>query len=109
MGIDEAELKKANEEARNNPERSGRRNGRGEDRPREDSSPRPSADELPAPVAQADIDKMDSNTAMKGWTSRRRYIQKTPSLDASTKQRLEDEIQKLRERQQKANAAGGSK
>lgn len=53
------------------------------------------------------IAKMEKVTAMKEMVTRRTYPQKNPSLDASTKRRLEDEVTKLQERIKALNAGGG--
>jgi len=77
-------------------------------RPSEAGSRRPSSmpEAVPPPVSDEDIAKMDRSAAMKGWTNRKSYIQKNPGLDAATKQRLEDEVTKMRARQQAAGSGG---
>ncbi|GMV25627.1 MAG: hypothetical protein AMXMBFR58_16580 [Phycisphaerae bacterium] len=62
----------------------------------------------PAAVTDADIAKMDRNTAMREWANRKSYIQKNPTLDTETKDRLNSEATKLSEQMKKAQAAPAS-
>jgi hypothetical protein len=62
----------------------------------------------PAAVTDADIAKMDRNTAMREWANRKSYIQKNPTLDTETKDRLNNEATKLSEQMKKAQAAPAS-
>lgn len=57
-----------------------------------------SSDELPPPASDADVAKMTGIELLKGWTGRQAYMQKHPELDASTKQRLTDERDKMKAR-----------
>lgn len=50
----------------------------------------------PAPLADAQIAKLDASSAMKEWVNRRTFPAKNPDLDEATKSRLEDEVAKLR-------------
>jgi hypothetical protein len=56
------------------------------------------SDAVPPPVTDEEIAKMDRAAAIKGWTSRKSYVQKHPTLDAATRQRLGEEEQKMRAR-----------
>jgi len=75
-----------------------------------DTSRRPAATasaEVPPAVTDAEIAAMDRTTAMKGFSTRRNFLQRNSGLDPTVKQRLEDEVTKLRERMQKAGEGGG--
>ncbi|HEX2839465.1 MAG TPA: PilN domain-containing protein [Phycisphaerales bacterium] len=75
-----------------------------------DTSRRPAATasaEAPPAVTDAEIAAMDRSTAMKGWSTRRSFLQRNSGLDPTVKQRLEDEVTKLRDRMQKATEGGG--
>lgn len=75
-----------------------------------DTSRRPAATasaEAPPAVTDAEIAAMDRSTAMKGWSTRRSFLQRNSGLDPTVKQRLEDEVTKLRDRMQKAGEGGG--
>lgn len=82
-------------------------------RPRStDSEPRaeerkPSGSELPPPLTADQIAKMDRSTAMKEMVNRSAYIKKTPTLDTATKQRLEDEVSKTKDRLSELNRVQG--
>jgi hypothetical protein len=65
--------------------------------------------EAPPAVSDDEIAKMDRSTAMKGWTSRRSFLQKNPGVDTDVKSRLESEIEKMRDRQQRAGATEGGR
>lgn len=73
---------------------------------------RPSSSEAPPPVvSDAEIEKMDLSTANKGWIARKVYVQKNPTLDAETKQRLQDEETRIRthaEKLRNSPQAGGA-
>ncbi|HYE61200.1 MAG TPA: PilN domain-containing protein [Phycisphaerales bacterium] len=84
-------------------ERSGDAPARTEGESRRPASTTPTA--VPPPLTDADIAKMDRNTAMKEWSSRQSYAQKNPSLDSATKQRLKDEAEKCKAQMQKAATA----
>lgn len=58
----------------------------------------PAADGEPAALTDADIAKMDGATLTLEWVKRRVYLAKHPSLDADRKNRLNNEVIKLRER-----------
>lgn len=90
------------------PERGSRDRDRGGDDRGATSDRRPStaSDTVPAVMSDAEIAKMDFNAATRGWTSRKSYVQKNPALDSATKQRLQDEEQKMRDRA--AAARGGT-
>jgi len=88
---------------------SSRRSSRGES---DDSGSKPTTERkeaggVPPELKDDQIAKMEKVTAMKEMVARRTYPQKNPSLDASTKRRLEDEVAKLQERIKVLNAAGG--
>jgi Tfp pilus assembly protein PilN len=77
-------------------------------RPTEDNSRRPAAadkDEVPPPLSDEEIAKMDKNTAMKEWVRRRTYPQTHPKLEPEVKQRLEEEAAKAKAQMDKAKAA----
>jgi Tfp pilus assembly protein PilN len=84
-------------------ERSTDAGGNGGDRgDRESRRPAPSTpSEPPAPLSDADIAKMDFMTAVKEWASRQSYVQKNPTLAAGVKQRLNDEVAKLKDQRDK--------
>jgi len=69
--------------------------GDGKDDPAESRKPS-STDTLPPVVTDEDIKKMDKTTATKEWIARKVYVQKTPTLDSSIKQRLQDEEAKIK-------------
>lgn len=56
----------------------------------------------PPPLSDADIAKMDRSKAMTEWSSRKKYRQSTPGLEAATRDRLDAEIPKLLQRMQEA-------
>ncbi len=67
-------------------------------------------DEGPPPaLSDAEINKLDSTAAAREFAKRRSYVQKNPTLDTATKDRLNDEVAKLRERIKKAQSTGGTK
>lgn len=71
-----------------------------EDSPRESRRPSGgSADQPPPPLTDAEIGAMNLATASKEHAIRKPFLQRNPNLDAAAKARLEDEIRKLRERQ----------
>lgn len=72
-----------------------------------DTSRRPAASssEPPSPLTDEQIAKMDRSTAMREWSQRRSFVQKNPSLDKATKDRLEAEVPKLRDQMAKAGGA----
>lgn len=65
--------------------------------------------EPPVALTDEDIGKLTSGEAMKGWTTRRTYLQRNAGIDAGLKARLEEEIKKLQEQQKKANASTAEK
>jgi len=70
---------------------------------RPDNTPadrRPAAvpDAPPPAVTDDEIAKMDRAALIKGWTTRKAFVQKNPALDAGVKQRLQEEEQKMRTR-----------
>lgn len=72
---------------------------RDSDQTQGDDSRRPSTAEPatpPAPLTDAEIAAMDVATARKEFTTRVAYPQKNRSIDAATKQRLQEEVTKLR-------------
>lgn len=87
-----------------------RRPGRSDDSSRDTAtaSRRPAGDAPPAALTDEQINAMDSSTSMKEWASRRSYVQKNPTLDTQTKDRLNDEATKLREQMRKAQSSGAS-
>lgn len=62
---------------------------------------------IPVALTDEQISKFDRGGAMREMASRRKYSQQNPSLDSSTKRRLEDEVVKLRERMEVLRTAGG--
>ncbi len=65
--------------------------------------PQPAAPDTPPPALTAEqIAAMDRTTAMKEWVSRKTYPQRNPEVDVATKQRLEEEVVKLKERMDQA-------
>ncbi|MBC8002198.1 MAG: hypothetical protein H7X97_06380, partial [Opitutaceae bacterium] len=56
---------------------------------------------VPAPLSDAEIAAFSYEQAMKEWTSRKKASVK-PDLDATTRQRLEEEAEKCRLRMQAA-------
>ncbi|MFA6045458.1 MAG: PilN domain-containing protein [Phycisphaerales bacterium] len=83
------------------PEGSDSRPGRRErdsnrDRETETTASKDAGSGPPPPVSDAEIAKMSRVEAVKGWTSRRAYVQKNPGLEAAVKDRLQDEEQKMR-------------
>jgi Tfp pilus assembly protein PilN len=75
-----------------------------------DTSRRPAAGasaEPPPALSDAEIAAMDRGAAMKGWSTRRSFLQRNAGLDQGVKQRLEDEVTKLKDRMQKAGEGGG--
>jgi Tfp pilus assembly protein PilN len=77
----------------------GDRSDRNAERDRRPEKSTPS--EPPPPLTDADIAKMDFSAAVKEWVSRQTYVQKNPSLAAGVKQRLNDEVAKLKEQRDK--------
>ena len=71
----------------------GRGDRGGDAEPRRPSTP---SDAMPPVVTDEDIKKMDRATANRAWVARKVYVQKNPTLDAATKQRLQDEETKIR-------------
>lgn len=67
-----------------------------------------SSDAIPEAMTDDQISKLDRSTAMREMTGRRKYAQSHPSLDASTKRRLDDEVIKLKERMKVLGNAAGS-
>lgn len=88
---------------------SSRRASRGDadDAPSKPAADKKEAGGVPPELKDEQIAKMDRVTAMREFSSRRKYSQTNPSLDASTKRRLEEEVGKLQERMKAAGAAGG--
>jgi len=97
------------------PERAGsRRSGRGDrasssaaegvapDRARAERA----APDIPAPISDEGIAKLDATSAMKEWTSRQR-ASRQPGIDAETKARLEAESNKARQRMRDARREEG--
>ncbi|MDX2131436.1 MAG: PilN domain-containing protein [Planctomycetota bacterium] len=83
------------------PPEPGDRGATGESRRSTSGDRRPGADasEGPPPrVSDADIEKMDRPTAIRGWTSRNLYLKRNLGLEAAEKQRIEEEIQKMKAR-----------
>lgn len=71
--------------------------GKSEARRDRASEPAPSPETGPPPaMTDAEIGKMTRTEAVKGWTSRKAYVQMNPGLESSVKQRLQDEEQKMR-------------
>ncbi|MFZ4573164.1 MAG: PilN domain-containing protein [Phycisphaerales bacterium] len=71
------------------------------DEPASAGARRPAASEPttpPPPLTEAEIAKMDRGKVMAEFASRRSYVQKNQSLDAATKQRLEEEVSTLRQK-----------
>lgn len=68
--------------------------------PNADASRRPQepSSAPPEPLTNEAIAKMTDGEAAMAWTTRRAYIQKNPSLDSGTRQRLQDEIDRIRSR-----------
>lgn len=83
-------------------ERSGSRSSEAPSRP--SSSTSASADP-PPPLSDDDIKKMDKPTAMKAWVERVNYPKVHSNLDGTTKARLDEEAQKLKEQFQKGGAS----
>jgi Tfp pilus assembly protein PilN len=81
----------------------GRGDRGGDAEPRRPSTP---SDAMPPVVTDEDIKKMDRATANRAWVARKVYVQKNPTLDAATKQRLQDEETKIRAHA--ATAPGGA-
>jgi Tfp pilus assembly protein PilN len=76
---------------------SGRRGDRrGESEQAESRRPSTPSDAMPPAVTDDEIKKMDKATANRAWVARKVYVQKNPTLDAATKQRLQDEEAKIR-------------
>lgn len=50
----------------------------------------------PPPVSDAEIAKMTRAEAVRGWSSRKSYVQKNPGIEAAVRERLQDEEQKMR-------------
>ena len=70
------------------------------------------SDALPAPLTDDQIAKMDFTTAMREWSTRKKYVQTHPKLDAGDKTRLDDEVTKTKARMDEAKKAaseGGAK
>lgn len=63
--------------------------------------------EIPSPISDEQIAKLDSSGAMKEFVSRRAASQQ-PGLDETTKQRLKDEAAKCQARMQAARSGGAS-
>ena len=83
---------------------------------RADSGRRPAAspsEAPPAAVTDEEIARMDVGQLIKGWSTRKAYVQKNPGLDAASRERLQSEERKMRERQDalksgKPKSGGGS-
>ncbi len=72
-----------------------------------DRRPGTSAPEGPPPVVSDDeIARMDRATAIRGWTSRNLYLTRNPNLDAAEKDRLNEEIRKMRARADSLRGGG---
>ncbi|MCX5691079.1 MAG: PilN domain-containing protein [Planctomycetota bacterium] len=112
-GVEAAALPAEGSKESGNGGGSGRKERRGEGRggearggdaePRRPSTP---SDAMPPVVTDDDIKKMDRATANRAWVARKVYVQKNPTLDAATKQRLQDEEAKIRTHA--ATAPGGA-
>ncbi|MCC6426768.1 MAG: PilN domain-containing protein [Phycisphaerales bacterium] len=88
------------------------RASRGDDSGKEgaDRTTRRGAEEgPPVAITDAEIGKMDHTTAMREWSKRKTYVQKNPTLDTATKDRLNAEVPKLREQMEKMRASAGGK
>lgn len=70
---------------------------------RERASSRPTAKpaEIPEPISDEDIAKLDASAAMKQWTNRQK-ASKQAGIDAATRDRLKAEAEKCRARMQAA-------
>jgi Tfp pilus assembly protein PilN len=62
---------------------------------------------VPVALTDEQIAKMERSAAMREMSARRTYPQRNPSLDSSSKKRLEEEVVKLQERIKSLNAAPG--
>lgn len=62
--------------------------------------------ELPAELTESALAGLTKVDATRAWIARRNYINTTPNLDAATKSRLEEEIEKLKAHNP-AGAGGG--
>lgn len=71
-----------------------------------DRRPSASSSGPPPAVTDAEIATMDFATASRGWAVRRAYVQANRDIDATLKQRLQEEEQKMRDRA--AAVRGGS-
>jgi len=60
---------------------------------------------VPPPLTDADIAKMDFKVSMTEWSTRKRFVQVNSKLDSATKQRLNDEIDKVRAQMDKMKNA----
>jgi len=67
--------------------------------------PTPASTEPPPSLTDAAIAAMDRATLTKEFANRRTYVQRNPGTDQATKQRLEEEVRKLRE---KMTSGGGA-
>jgi hypothetical protein len=69
---------------------------------------RPSPSEtVPPPLTDEQVARMDRTTAMREWTTRQRAAVTLRNIDAATKQRLQDEARKCKERFDQTKAEGG--
>ncbi len=72
-----------------------------------DRRPSPSRSaEPPAPIADDAIAKLDRNGAMKEWSTRAAFVRSNPSLEASIKERLVSEAEKLKARMDATRGGG---
>jgi Tfp pilus assembly protein PilN len=72
-----------------------------------DRRPSPSrSTEPPAPIADDAIAKLDRNGAMKEWSTRAAFVRSNPNLEASTKERLSAEVEKLKARMDATRGGG---
>jgi Tfp pilus assembly protein PilN len=69
----------------------------------------PPANEPPPALTDEEIAKLTTGEAMRGWTTRRAYLNRNAGIDSGLKSRLEEEIRKLVEQQKKANTAAPKK
>lgn len=65
------------------------------------SRPAAKSTEIPEPISDEEIAKLDASAAMKQWTSRQKAGKQT-GIDAATRDRLKDEAEKCRARMQAA-------
>jgi Tfp pilus assembly protein PilN len=65
------------------------------------------ADPVPPPLTDEAIAKMDRNTAMKEWSQRKKALSTIKTLDAATRQRLTEEVDKTKAQMDKLRDAPG--